>query len=118
MTKTKQVQEIEVRNAAIFEARERGETWRSIGARLGISATTAAEAARNHRHILERAARIPGLNGLSVRSANGLAYNGATTPELVAELGAARLRRLPNIGAVSASEIEEWLAGHSIDMKE
>jgi DNA-directed RNA polymerase alpha subunit len=106
------------RNAAIVEAHERGEAWAAIGQRFGISAFTAAEAAKKHKSRLAWEAKSAGLDGLSVRSRSMLSYMGAQTPAAVAAIGRAGILDAPNLGIVSADEIAEWLAGHGLEFKD
>ncbi len=118
VTKVGQKPEIRARNAAIVEAHERGQTWAEIGRRFGISGFTAAESAKKHKAILAREAKNLGLKGLSVRSANVLTQMGAETPEAVAAIGRAGILDAPNLGVVSADEIQKWLDGHGLQFSD
>ena len=106
------VQKNTERDLAIYEARERGETYRAIGRAHGIGGYRASQIwdkeTRRRKYISENPDSFMAM-GLSERTKNCLLNDGFKTPSDVRQWLAGsgtveELRQIPNFGAISAME--------------
>ena len=116
------VKERAERGAAIYAARQSGETYKKIAGRWGISPALARTLCiawewREKRRAEGRAppAGMPSRAWYALR--NGYELRGSDiTPERVATFTYDQLVELPNVGAFTIAQVRTWLRTHGLDL--
>jgi hypothetical protein len=99
----------------VYQARQRGRSFRSISTELGVSASWTREMFKRGRRVLQ--GKDEPLNELSTRVRNVLCSNDCgNTPEEISRWFAAQsdkhIRILVNFGVGSRKELSQWLTRH------